>query len=493
MGLPQINIRFIHAAQTAVTRSANGIVALLVADDTKEQTSYSYAYAADVDSTAFTAANLAIIKTAFTGSPNRVIIERVCNNDLTAALTRLGNKRFNWLALVGNINADTVATWITEQRAKHKTFKAVLPASSRKTVTEATTWTAASFGVTSVTDFNTVTYSEDGLLTLNATSDSNISVSTNTIKMCGAGREIEFIAGIAGRVTVSFTHNSSTAEDSRTLSIMQNGAVVGSAAAEPGSTATAEADVAVGSVLMTVSDSVNITEIRFTPSASAEVVEVTANWNEPGIVSFNTDNIVCGTVTYSKAQFCPRIAGILAGLPMTRSATYYGIPEADSITESEDPETDISDGHLILIDDGENIKIASETNSYHSLATGDTEDMKSIKTIESMDLIRDDIRTTFENEYIGINNSYDNKAIFVGAVRQYFSELVKEGVLYDEYNNTADIDIEAQRAYLATKYDVSQMSDAEIMTANTGKNVFVTADIQLCDAIENLTFGVLMS
>ena len=97
------------------------------------------------------------------------------------------------------------------------------------------------------------------------------------------------------------------------------------------------------------------------------------------------------------------------------------------------------------------------------------------------------------NGYIGINNSYDNKAIFVGAVRQYFSELVKQGVLYDEYNNTADIDIDAQRSYLATKYDVSQMSDAEIMTANTGKNVFVKADIQLCDAIENLTFGVLMS
>ena len=138
MGLPQINIRFIHAAQTAITRSANGIVALLVADDTKEQTSYSYAYAADVDSTAFTAANLAIIKTAFTGSPNKVIIERVCNDDLAAALVRLGNKRFNWLALVGNINADTVAAWITEQRAKHKTFKAVLPANSRKAVTEAT-------------------------------------------------------------------------------------------------------------------------------------------------------------------------------------------------------------------------------------------------------------------------------------------------------------------------------------------------------------------
>ena len=113
MGLPQINIRFIHAAQTAVTRSANGIVALLVADDTKEQTSYSYAYAADVDSTAFTVANLAIIKTAFTGSPNKVIIERVCNDDLAATLVRLGNKRFNWLALVGNINADTVAAYLS--------------------------------------------------------------------------------------------------------------------------------------------------------------------------------------------------------------------------------------------------------------------------------------------------------------------------------------------------------------------------------------------
>ena len=349
MGLPQINISFIHAAQTAVTRSANGIVALLVADNTKEQTSYSYAYAADVDTKAFTEANVALIKTAFTGSPNRVIIERVTTEEnLTAALARLKLKKFNWLALIGDIDADTVATWIIEQRDANKTFKAVLPTG-------------------------------------------------------------------------------------------------------------------------------------------------TTDWNDPGIVSFNTDEIVCGTTTYTKAQFCPRIAGILAGLPMTRSATYYSIPEADSITESDDAESEITDGHLILINDGENIKIASENNSYHSLATGDNEELKSIKTIESMDLIRDDIRTTFENEYVGINNSYDNKTIFVGAVRQYFSELVRQGVLYDKYNNTADIDIVAQRAYLATKYDVSKMSDAEILVANTGKNVFVSADIQLCEAIENLTFNVLMS
>ncbi len=354
MGLPQINIRFIQAARTAVTRSENGIVALLVADDTKERTSYSYAYATDVDAEEFSAENVALIKTAFDGGPRKVLIERTSGEDLEAALKRLTVKRFNWLACIGEeITTDTnigkVAAWIKEQRQANKTVKAVLPQAAE------------------------------------------------------------------------------------------------------------------------------------------------TQYNDSGIVAFATDGIVCGVKTYSRAEFCPRIAGILAGMPMTRSATYYNIPEASAITESADPEGDIEKGSMILINDGENIKIASGNNSYHLLAEGDTEDMKSIKIVDGMDLIRDDIRTTFENEYIGVNNSYDNKTIFIGAVRQYFSELMKQGVLYDEYNNTADIDVDAQRSYLATKYDVTEMTDEQILTANTGKNIYVKADVQFSDAIENLTFVVTMS
>ena len=75
-----------------------------------------------------------------------------------------------------------------------------------------------------------------------------------------------------------------------------------------------------------------------------------------------------------------------------------------------------------------------------------------------MDLMRDDIRTTFEENYIGVNNSYDNKMLFIGAVNQYFNKLEKEGILDKEAENKADIDVNAQRKWLAQKYDVSEYS-----------------------------------
>ena len=52
MGLPEILIEFKTKAQTAVTRSQNGIVAVILEDSTKvgdENLSYTYNYEADSD------------------------------------------------------------------------------------------------------------------------------------------------------------------------------------------------------------------------------------------------------------------------------------------------------------------------------------------------------------------------------------------------------------------------------------------------------------
>jgi hypothetical protein len=118
--------------------------------------------------------------------------------------------------------------------------------------------------------------------------------------------------------------------------------------------------------------------------------------------------------------------------------------------------------------------------------------MKKIKIIEGMDLMRDDIRTTFEENYIGINNSYDNKVMFVAAINQYFDGLVRQGVLYGEADNIADIDVDAQRDWLSQKYDISEYSDDDIRKAKTGSYVFVTATVTFCDAIEDLNFSINM-
>lgn len=217
------------------------------------------------------------------------------------------------------------------------------------------------------------------------------------------------------------------------------------------------------------------------------------NVNDEGIVDFATDGIKCGAYTYTPNEYCARIAGLLAGLPMDVSSTYYVMDDVTSINESLTPDNDIDAGKFILINDGEKIKVGRGINSLHILSGNKTEDMKKIKIIEGVDLMRDDIRTSFEENYIGINNSYDNKMLFVAAVNQYFASLERQGILYDAAENRADIDVDAQREWLSSKYDISKYSDDQIRQAKTGSYVFVNANVTFSDAIEDLNFTINMA
>ena len=213
--------------------------------------------------------------------------------------------------------------------------------------------------------------------------------------------------------------------------------------------------------------------------------------NHEGIINFATDNIKVGAKTYSTEEFCARIAGILAGLPLNRSSTYFTLDEVESITESETPDADVDAGKLILINDGTKIKIARGVNSLTTFTEDKGKDFSKIKIIEAVDMIRDDIRSTFEDEFVGkVENSYDNKVVFIAAVNKYFKDLASRGVLYDKFDNRAEIDIAATRDYLSQSKDVSEWEDEKIKTANTGTNVFVKANIQIQDAIEDLNFGI---
>ncbi|MCD8380297.1 MAG: phage tail sheath subtilisin-like domain-containing protein, partial [Lachnospiraceae bacterium] len=217
--------------------------------------------------------------------------------------------------------------------------------------------------------------------------------------------------------------------------------------------------------------------------------------NSEGVVDFASDNIVTSDGnTYTASEYCARIAGILAATALNRSATYTILTDVESFDESSDPDTDADDGKLILLNDGEKIKLGRAVNSLHILEDDQTDDMKKIKIIEAMDLIRDDITTTFTDSYVGVNNSHANKLNFIAAVNAYFAQLESEGVLYDEYDNIAELDVEAIKEYLTeNSVDVSSLSDDEIAAYKTGSYLYATADIQFSDAMEDLVFEIVMS
>lgn len=212
--------------------------------------------------------------------------------------------------------------------------------------------------------------------------------------------------------------------------------------------------------------------------------------NDEGVINFATTDIKAGSKTYTANEYCCRIAGLIAGLPMTQGATFQPLPEVESITESTAPSEDIDNGKFILINDGEKIKVGRGVNSLAALSGDKTADMKKIKIIDGIDLIRDDIRTTFEENYINVVNSHANKMLFIGAVNQYFKVLQTQGVLYDGVECRAYIDAESQREWLAQKYDVSDWSDTQIETANTGSIIFAAANVTMQDCIEDLNFKI---
>jgi len=210
-----------------------------------------------------------------------------------------------------------------------------------------------------------------------------------------------------------------------------------------------------------------------------------------GIINFTTEGIVVGSATYSASDFTARIAGILAGLSLTRSATYYELPEVDSITEHTTPDADIDAGKLILVNDGEKIKIGRGVNSLTTTTTSKGQDFKKIKFIEGHDLVKEDITRTFNDDYVGkVNNSYDNQVLFITAANAYLSGITGD-VLDPAANNTVGVDVEAQRlAWQAQGTDVSGLTDQEVKEKSFGSKVFLAGALKFLDAVEDLQFNI---
>lgn len=93
MGLPQINIEFIGKADTVITRSQLGIVALILKDEVQTADTVVYKSFDEVKTNEWSPVNLDYIQKTFIGTPSKVIIERLpaSAENYTDALQRLNN------------------------------------------------------------------------------------------------------------------------------------------------------------------------------------------------------------------------------------------------------------------------------------------------------------------------------------------------------------------------------------------------------------------
>lgn len=216
-----------------------------------------------------------------------------------------------------------------------------------------------------------------------------------------------------------------------------------------------------------------------------------------GIINFSNTTIVTASKTYTGAQYIPRIAGLIAGTPLTISATYAPLPEVidcDKYTLDENDEK-VNKGELFVWYDGEKFKMSRAMNSLVTTTQGKQEAYQTIKSVDIMDAIYDDLRKTTEDSYIGkYTNDYDNKQILITAIYGYFKEL-EDGRLLEKGYSNVDIDVEAVKNYqlqhgLYTKEQLADMDDLTIKKLDTKKKVFLTANIKILDAMEDFDFPI---
>lgn len=204
--------------------------------------------------------------------------------------------------------------------------------------------------------------------------------------------------------------------------------------------------------------------------------------------------------TISMASYLPRLTAILANLPMNRSCTYYELEDLEDIdlsfiTVEQDVDYWINKGYLVLFSDEDVVKIARGVNSLTTFTSTETEDMRKIIIVESMNIILEDIHSAFKESYVGkYKNSYDNQCLLISAINTYFRKLAKDEILDSDFDNKCQIDIEAQRdAWMGIgKTEAEDWDENKVKQMSFKSFVYLSGNIKILDAIEDLKFPITM-
>lgn len=220
--------------------------------------------------------------------------------------------------------------------------------------------------------------------------------------------------------------------------------------------------------------------------------------------SMHVVNFANTSVTFADARgqktgsaYTPSLVGLLAACNVERGATNYLCSNLSRVEVPESPDTVVSAGKFILVNDDDEVRVGVDVNS---LTTTDgktkTEDMKYIETVEAMDLLRDDIARTFREDYMGqYRNSLTNQMLFISAVNYYFQQLATSNILDPEHENSVEVDVAAQRsAWLGTgKNEAAEWDDATVRSNTFKRTVYLAGDVKILGSMANLEFQVTLA
>ncbi|WP_125116884.1 phage tail sheath C-terminal domain-containing protein [Agathobaculum sp. Marseille-P7918] len=194
--------------------------------------------------------------------------------------------------------------------------------------------------------------------------------------------------------------------------------------------------------------------------------------------------------------YLPSLLAILAVCNVERGCTNYLCSNLASVQEVEDNDAAVGAGKFILyIDEEGAVRIGQGINSLTSTdGNTKTEDMQFIETVEAMDMMRDDITSTFRGTYLGnYRNTRDNQMLFIAVINSsYFRQLTQELILDPDYANAASIDVEAQRAaWVASgKAEAADWDDDTVKATPYKRRVYLAGNVKILGSMTDLIFPI---
>jgi len=219
--------------------------------------------------------------------------------------------------------------------------------------------------------------------------------------------------------------------------------------------------------------------------------EAVHNYTNPS-VTFKDDRGKVAGVNY-----IPSFLAILCVCNVTRGVTYYVCKNLVEVEAVADVKVSLNNGELILINDFDKVRVGTGINSLVTIdeTKGKFEDMKYIEVMEATDMIKDDIRAIYKNDYVGtFKNNLDNQMIFISSINTYFGELAETEILDNKYDNIAFISIPKQRkAWEQIKPEAKLWDDIKVKNMSFKRSTFLGGDIKVLGSMMNLDFDVLMA
>lgn len=228
------------------------------------------------------------------------------------------------------------------------------------------------------------------------------------------------------------------------------------------------------------------------------VYDVTPAPDDMHVVNFGNESVTFADArgVSDGVEYLPSLLAIAAVCNVVRGCTNYHCSNLTFVKEVADNDAAVGAGKLILINDEDGaVRIGQGINSLTTLdGNTKTEDMQFIETVEAMDLMRDDITSTFRGTYLGnYRNTRDNQMMFIAALNSsYFAQLAAENILDPDYTNAASIDVAAQRnAWVASgKSEAADWDDDTVKATPFKRTVYLAGNVKILGSMTDLIFPI---